>query len=88
MAAEPTIQMLNKEVTVPEPDYRYLTEKEKKEKKEQYSQEKKQAKNYNKALKESRKKELPSVYEPLAVNCELLFALANKMNISGIKIQK
>ena len=72
-----------KEVTVPEPDYRYLTEKEKKEKKEQYSQEKKQAKNYNKALKESRKKELPSVYEPLAVNCELLFALANKINISS-----
>lgn len=70
------------EVTVEEPDYRYLTEKEKKEKKDQFNEEKKQAKAYNKAIKEDRKTELPSIYEPLVVNCELLFALADEMKIS------
>lgn len=72
-----------KEVTIEEPDYRYLTDKEKKEKKKQYSEEKEQVKKYNKALKEERKTELPSIYEPLIVNCELLFALADEMNISS-----
>lgn len=33
-------------------------------------------------LKENRKKEMPPVYEPLLLNCELLFALADKLNIS------
>lgn len=77
-------------VVVEEPDYRYLTEKEEKEKKEQYKAEKKQAEAYNKALKNARKTELPSIYEPLVVNCELLFSLANQLNISGeekIKIE-
>ena len=44
--------------------------------------EKKQIKQYNKSLKEQRKIELPPVYEPLMVNCELLFALADECNIS------
>ncbi len=44
--------------------------------------EKKQIKKYNKSLKEQRKIELPPVYEPLMVNCELLFALADECNIS------
>lgn len=44
--------------------------------------EKKQVKKYNKSLKEQRKIELPPVYEPLLVNCELLFALADECNIS------
>ena len=70
------------EVTVEEPDYRYLTDKEKKEKKKLYKEEKKRAKEYNKLLLDARKTELPSMYEPLVLNCELLFALADEMNIS------
>lgn len=68
-----------------EPDYRYMTEAEKKEAKQEYKDEKKRIKDYNKALKESRKTELPSLYEPLVLNCELLFALADKMNISNVE---
>lgn len=36
----------------------------------------------NKSLVEKRKTELPSLYEPLVVNCDLLFSLANELNIS------
>ena len=36
---------------------------------------KKEIENYNKALREYRDKELPPVYEPLLLNCELLFDL-------------
>lgn len=68
-----------------EPDYRYMTEDEKKEATQEYKDEQKRIKDYNKALKESRKTELPSLYEPLVLNCELLFALADKMNISNIE---
>lgn len=71
------------EVSVPEPNYKFMTDTEKKAKKKQYEQEKKDAKAYNKALKEARKTELPSVYEPLALNCELLFGLAGKMELSS-----
>ena len=66
-----------------EPDYRYMTEGEKKKAKKEYEAEKKRAKEYNKSLKHARKTELPSLYEPLIVNCELLFALADKMNLTG-----
>lgn len=45
-------------------------------------EEKKQIKEYNKSLKTERKTELPSVYEPLILNCDLLFALAEEMDIS------
>ncbi|MDD5900625.1 MAG: hypothetical protein PUC73_07025 [Lachnospiraceae bacterium] len=45
--------------------------------------EKKQIKEYNKALKEKRETELPPVYEPLLLNCELLFALADEIGISA-----
>ncbi len=68
--------------TVEEPDYNYMTADEKKEKKQEYKDEKAKAEDYNDALKEARKTELPALYEPLVVNCELLFALAEKMNIS------
>lgn len=67
---------------IEEPDYKYMTEKEKKEKKKEYEDEQKRVKKYNKALKEERITELPSLYEPLIVNCELLFALADELNIS------
>ncbi len=42
---------------------------------------KKEAEQYNKMLKETRKTELPPVNEPLTLNCDLLFALANELNI-------
>lgn len=44
--------------------------------------EKNQIKDYNKSLKEQRKVELPPVYEPLVLNCDLLFALADELGIS------
>ena len=34
------------------------------------------------SCKKTRKTELPSLYEPLVLNCELLFALADKKNIN------
>ena len=71
-----------KEIKIEEPDYRYMSEKQKDEKKEEYKAEKKRLKEYNKSLKEKRKTELPPLYEPLILNCELLFALAEEMNIS------
>ena len=70
------------EMNVEEPDYRYMTDKEKEKAKKEYKAEKNRAKKYNDSLKEARKKELPSLYEPLVLNCELLFSLADKMNIS------
>lgn len=45
--------------------------------------EKNQIKDYNKTLKNNRKTELPSVYEPLLLNCELLFALLEKVDVSA-----
>lgn len=39
-------------------------------------------KNYNEMLEQERKTELPPVYEPLLLNCDLLFALADEMDIS------
>ena len=41
--------------------------------------------NYNKLLKEERKTALPPVYEPLLLNCELLFALAEELDIPAEK---
>ena len=73
------------EVKAEEPDYRFLTEKEKKEKEQEYEEEKKRVKQYNKTMKKERITELPSLYEPLIVNCELLFALADEMNISDVE---
>lgn len=52
------------------------------------SDEKKQIKDYNKALKETRKTELPTVYEPLLLNCELLFALIEKVDVSATERSK
>ena len=58
-------------------DIQKLTEDKKASKSE-----KKEIRNYNKMLVEQRKTELPPVSEPLHVNCDLLFALAEKLNIS------
>lgn len=70
------------EVTVPEPDYRFMTEKEKEEAETEYKEEQKRLKAYNKALKDARETELPPLYEPLILNCDLLFALADEIGIS------
>ena len=70
------------ELTVSEPDYRFLTEQEKKAKEQEFKGEQKRVKAYNKAMNETRKTELLAVYEPLVLNCELLFALADEMGIS------
>ena len=51
-------------------------------------QEKKDVKQYNKLLKENRKTELPPVYEPLLLNCDLLFALAGQLGISDAEKTK
>ena len=45
--------------------------------------EKKQIKAYNESLKDKRETELPEVYEPLAINCDLLFSVASKLNLSS-----
>ena len=70
------------EMVVEEPDYAYMSEDEQKEKKQEYKDEQKKAKQYNKALKNKRKNELVPLYDPLVLNCKLLFALADEMQIS------
>ena len=45
-------------------------------------EEKTQIKKYNESLKKKRETELPPVYEPLVVNCDLLFGIAEELNIS------
>ena len=76
------------ELTIEEPDYRFMTEDEKKDAEQEYKEEQKRLKEYNKGLKESRKTELPPMYEPLVLNCDLLFALAEEMNISSVEKQE
>lgn len=50
--------------------------------------EKKQIENANKALEELRRTELPPVCEPLRLNCDLLFALADELKVSESERQK
>lgn len=50
--------------------------------KDSTKREKEEIKKYNKLLKEQRKVELPPVSEALYLNIELLFALANEMQVS------
>ena len=71
-----------KEVTIDKPDTKFMTDEEKKEAEKEYKAEQKRLKEYNKGLKNARKTELPSLYEPLIVNCDLLFALADELGIS------
>lgn len=56
--------------------------REEKVPKDATKEEKKQIQNYNKMLKETRKAELPPVYEPLMLNCDLLFAIADELKIA------
>lgn len=71
------------EVTIDKPDYRFMTEDEKKKAEQEYKEEQKRLKEYNNGLKEIRKTELPPLYEPLVLNCDLLFALADEMDINS-----
>lgn len=45
-------------------------------------EEKKQIRDYNASIKDTRKRELPPVSEPLLLNCELLFALSDELELS------
>lgn len=59
-----------------------LTERQEKSlSKDAKKQEQKRIDEYNKALKKTRETELPPLYEPLALNCELMFALAEELGI-------
>lgn len=61
----------------------YLADIQKVEvKKGSTKREKEEAKEYNKALEKERKIALPPVNESLYLNCDLLFALADEMDIS------
>ena len=61
----------------------YLADVKKVEsKKSDTKEQKKEIKKYNKMLEKERKTELPPVYEPLLVNCELLFTIGEELNIS------
>ena len=73
-----------KEVALPEDPSKDAT----KDEKTSIKDEKEKIKEYNEALKERRKVELPPVYEPLVLNCELLFGLAEEMNISSSERSK
>lgn len=70
------------EVTIEEPDYKYMNEEEQKAAKQEYKAEQKRLKEYNSSLKKARETELPALYEPFVLNCDLLFALAGEMGIS------
>lgn len=72
-----------KYLTLDKPDYSWMSAEKKKEAENKYKEEKKYVDSYNKALDETRKTELPPLYEPLVVNCDLLFAVAEKLNISN-----
>lgn len=62
-------------------EYNFLTKEKQKERNKEYAAEKKRVKRYNESLKKARKTELITLYEPLVLNCELLFALADKAKI-------
>lgn len=69
--------------TLEEPDYDRMNDQQKKEAKAEYKAEKKRVDAYNEALKDTRKTELPPLYDPLIVSCDLLFTVADKLNISN-----
>lgn len=71
------------ESTIEDPNYRSMKNSdEKKAAEEEYKAELKRLKAYNKSLHEARKTDLPPLYDPLLLNCDLLFALAEQMEIS------
>ena len=67
------------DIELPHPDVKSLKGDEKKAAKEKNAS----AKKYNKAIRELRKTELAPVYEPLVLNLDLLFALADKLEFGA-----
>lgn len=64
-------------------DYDYMTKDEKKKIKKEQKEEQKKLDKLNKSLEEKRKTELPSLYEPLILNCELFFPLLDMIDLSA-----
>lgn len=62
--------------TLDEKQAKKLTDKEKKAEQTRIDA-------YNDALEDAREKELPPLYEPLVLNCDLLFALAEELEIDN-----
>ena len=77
-----------KEETISEPNYKYMSDDEKKKAEKEYKDSLKKLKAYNKSLVEARKTELPSLYEPLVMNCDLLFGLAEELKINNSEKEK
>ncbi len=50
--------------------------------------EKTEIKKMNKLLKEEKETELPPIYEPLKLNCDLLFALAGQLHLPALEKQR
>lgn len=65
-----------------------VTEEEKKEQEQKQKDEQEKLDALNKSLKEKRKTELPTLYEPLLLNCDLLFAIADNLEISNAEKAK
>lgn len=64
------------------PEYGGYSKEEQEARKKQQKEEQKRLDALNESLEEKRETELPSLYEPLVLNCELLFALSEELNIS------
>lgn len=72
-----------KKLTIEEPNYDSVPKTEKKAVQEKYEAEKAQIDAYNVQLEKTRETELPPLYEPLILNCDLLFALAEQLDIDS-----
>ena len=71
-----------------EKNIEYINDLVLKNEKEGTKEEKSEAKEYNSILKDNRKVELPPVYEPLLMNCQLLFAIADELGLSSAEKEK
>lgn len=69
------------EMTISEPDYSFASKEEAEQLKKEYKAEKTRVDAYNKELRTIRLTELLPIYEPLVLNCDLLFALAERLEI-------
>lgn len=71
------------ELKLPESENnQYASNVDQKEQKKKLKEEQRKLDKYNESLRTKRKVECPSLYEPLVLNCELLFSLAEKLNIT------
>lgn len=72
-----------KKLGIEKPNYDTVPKSDKKAVQAKYEAEKAQIDAYNAQLVETRKTELPPLYEPLVLNCDLLFALAEQLEIES-----